>query len=174
MKRHVNVIAAVAIVTLLAAGTALAQPAPPLALAGGAPLPSAAQNGPGGPGAPQQAGPPPDAILKNVLGFTDEQLAALKTLLDTRQQTMQTLGPQIADAEKALNDALAGTNPDPANLGTLLLQVKALREQVTQANQTLAAGVIALLTTAQQQKVNDILSLEKSLSAAPILHNLGF
>jgi hypothetical protein len=78
-----------------------------------------------------------------------------------------------ADAEKALADTLSATSPDPAKLGTLLVKVKALRDQANAAQEAFTSALKALLTTAQQQKINDILNLEKLLSAAPVPHSLG-
>ncbi|MFI5165210.1 MAG: hypothetical protein ACHQQS_01175 [Thermoanaerobaculales bacterium] len=78
-----------------------------------------------------------------------------------------------ADAEKALADALGAASPDPRQLGTLLLKVKALRDRAIAAQEAFTTAVKALLTTAQQQKINDILNLEKLLSAAPVPHSLG-
>jgi Spy/CpxP family protein refolding chaperone len=154
------------IVVALAAGSALAQPGPPPG--GGQP------GGPAGPGAGPQQGPAPDVVLKEVLGFTDEQLSALRGLLDTRRQAHDTLASQLADAEKALADAAKATNPDPTQLGTLLLKVNAVRQQVQQVDDAFKTAARKLLTPAQQQKIDDIVALEKSLGAAQLLHGLGF
>jgi len=134
--------------------------------------PSGGPGGPG-PGGGPQAGPPPETVLKDVLGLSDDQITALKAALDTRRQAADTLIPQLRDAEKALADALKATSPDPTQLGTLLLNVQAIRTQLDQANETFKSAVTKLLAAAQQQKVTDILTLQKSLQAGQALQQLG-
>ncbi len=139
--------------------------------------PAFAQVGPPPPGpGPQggaQAGTPPDTVLKDVLGLTDTQLTTLKTLADTRRQAAEAIVPQLADAQKALADALQAASPDPAQLGVLLLNVKGLHTQLDQINQTFRTAFTNLLNGSQQQQVGQILSLEKQLQAAQVLHQLG-
>jgi len=141
-------------------------------------LPPGGPGGPGGSGGPapgggQQAGSPPETVLKDVLGLSDDQVTALKAALDTRKQAADTLMPQLRDVEKALSDALKAASPDAAQLGTLLLNVQAIRAQFDQANEAFKAAVTKLLTAAQQQKVTDILTLQKSLQAGQALQQLG-
>jgi len=125
--------------------------------------------GPGGPGpgGGQQAG------LRDVLALTDEQVTALRAAIDARRQAADTLMPQLADAEKALSDALKAAAPDAAQLGTLLLKVQAVRAQLDQLNETFKAAFTKLLSAAQQQKVADTLALQRSLQAGQVLQQLG-
>jgi enoyl-CoA hydratase/carnithine racemase len=112
-------------------------------------------------------------VLKDVLGLSDDQVAAFKTLLDARKQAADTLVPQVMDAEKALADALKATSPDATQLGTLLLKVQGLSTQLEQAAETSRTAFAKLLTTAQQQKVDQITSLRTSLQAGEALQRLG-
>ena len=163
-----NKVLALTLLTVLAvAGPALAQGPPPQG-PGGA-------GGPGGPGfhGGQQPGPAPEVVLKDVLGLSDDQVAAFKTLLDARKQAADTLVPQVMDAEKALAAALKATSPDATQLGTLLLKVQGLSTQLEQAAETSRTAFAKLLTTAQQQKVDQITSLRTSLQAGEALQRLG-
>ncbi len=150
------------LVTLLTAAVlaapAFAQPVPPP---------------PGGPQSGPAPGPPPEAVLKDVLGLTDTQLAAVKTLADSHRQAVEAILPQLADAQKVLSTALEATSPDPTQLGALLLDVKALQGQLDQVNQVFRSAFTSLLTATQQQQVGQIMALEKSLQAAQVLHQLG-
>ncbi len=131
--------------------------------------------GPGGPGpgGPPQAGAPPDSVLKDVLGLSDDQLTALKAALDARRQAADALTPQLMDAEKALAEALKAGTSDAGQLGTLLLKVQAVRAQLDQVGETFKAAFAKVLTAAQQQKVADVLALQKSLQAGQALQQLG-
>jgi Spy/CpxP family protein refolding chaperone len=137
-------------------------------LAQGPPPPQGA-----GPQGGPQAGPAPEVVLKDVLGLTDDQVTALKGLLDTRRQNAEALHPQLADAEKALSDALAATSPDPTHVGTLLLAVQAVRTKLDKVDEAFRTSFTALLTSDQQQKVAAILNLQKSLQAGQALRQLG-
>jgi Spy/CpxP family protein refolding chaperone len=137
---------------------------------------TAPQGGPGGPGGPPPQGGPqlgPDAVLKEVLALSDDQSTALRTLLDTRRQATEAIMPQLADAEKALADALKAATPDAATIGTLLLGVQGLRTQLEQVGETFQNSFNALLTTAQQQKVAEIRALDRALQAGATLRTLG-
>jgi Spy/CpxP family protein refolding chaperone len=150
---------------------ALAIAAPTLAQG----LPPGGPGGPGGPapGGGPQAGPPPETVLKDVLGLSDDQVTALKSALDARKQAADALMPQLTDAEKTLADALKTTSPDATQLGTLLLKVQAVRTQLDQVNDAFKTAFAKLCTGAQQQKVTDILTLQKSLQAGQALQHLG-
>jgi Spy/CpxP family protein refolding chaperone len=112
-------------------------------------------------------------VLKDMLGFTEGQLADLHALQDARRQAVEALQPRIAEAERALAEALNGAQPEACDVGGKLLAVNALRKQVGQAEQTFRAGVAALLTEAQKAKVEEIFALQASLHAAEVLHRLG-
>jgi Spy/CpxP family protein refolding chaperone len=119
-------------------------------------------------------GPPPEALLKDAFGLSDAQLASLKTLLDTQRQAVQAILPQLAAAEKALGDAVQASNPDPSQLGTLLLAVKGFRDQIRQADAAVAAGFRGLLTADQQKKLDAYLAMKDSVPVVMALQHLGF
>ncbi len=141
-------------------------------LAQGPPPGGPGGSGPG-PGGGQQAGVPPDAVLKDVLGLSDDQLTALRAAIDARRQTADTLMPQLADAERALAEALKGGTTDATQLGTLLLKVQAVRAQLDQVQDAFKAALAKILNAAQQQKVADVLALQKALQAGQALQHLG-
>jgi Spy/CpxP family protein refolding chaperone len=129
-----------------------------------------AQAPPPPPGGPN--GLPPTAVLKDYLGLTDDQATAFQALLDTRQQAVQAILPQLDVAQKALDDALKGTSPDPTQLGTLLLTVQGFKEQIRAADQAASVGFKALLTAEQQAKVDQIVALQKALPALDAMQHL--
>ena len=133
------------------------------------------QGGPGGPGNPGGAmiPPPPELVLKEALGFSDMQLAAFQTLMRTRGETIQALQAQIAEAEKALMDAVHDTEPNPTNVGTLFLAVDALRNKVGDADGAFRTGFAALLTEEQKTRLQDMLNLQAAVQAGEALRRLG-
>ncbi len=160
MKRT---LALMLLAAVAAAAPMLAQGPPPGGPGGGGPRPAG----------DQQAGVPPDAALKDALGLSADQLTALKATIDARRQATDALTPQLADAEKALADALKAGTADATQLGTLLLKVQAVRSQLDQVQDTFKAAFAKMLTAAQQREVTDILALQKSLQAGQALQRLG-
>jgi Spy/CpxP family protein refolding chaperone len=152
------------IATLLIAGVAA------LVAAQGPPPPG--PGGPGGPGGPAM-GPPPEAVIKAALALSDVQMQSLQGLLQTRQQAVAQLQPQIADAELALAEAIHATTPDPATIGQLTLQLEALRAQIRAADTTVADGFLALLNDEQKARLDQIHATEGALRAAAALHQIG-
>jgi hypothetical protein len=121
---------------------------------------------------PPPGGPPPEVVLKEFLGLTDAQAAAFQSLLDTREQAIKAILPQLDAAEKALGDALQGSSPDPTQLGNLLLIAHGFRQQIRLAEEAMATGFNSLLTDEQKTKVAEILALQKVLPALNAMHQL--
>jgi Spy/CpxP family protein refolding chaperone len=157
------------IACILALSLALALPA----LAQDQAPPPPPPGGPGGPGGPEM-GPPPDLALKDALTLTDDQLASLKSLDDIRRQSVHGIMPQIQSAEKAMADALKSSSPDPQQLVALQIAVKGYRDQIRAADQTMAAGFRALLTPAQQAKLDSYLAMKDAVPVLMALRHLGF
>jgi Spy/CpxP family protein refolding chaperone len=151
---------------------ALVISAPVLAQGGPQGPPPGGPGGQGGPGQ-QMQGPPPDLVLKEALGFTDEQLTALRTLGETRRTAAEALQTQLMTAQRALGDALKAANPDPANIGTLFLRVDSLQKQFKAIDDAFKTGFSNLLTAQQKEKVTAIQAIEQQLKAAGALHQLG-
>ncbi|HVN76700.1 MAG TPA: periplasmic heavy metal sensor [Thermoanaerobaculaceae bacterium] len=153
------------------------QPPPggPCGFAGREGMPEGRHGGPGAPGTPGMAphGLPPEAALKDALGLSDDQVAALRSLLATRGIPSEAQLAEVRGAEKALGDALKGPNPDPTRVGTLLLKVEEARKRAAQPGEAFRAEFAKILTPAQQQKLDQLVALEKSLQAAEALQRLG-
>ena len=118
------------------------------------------------------SGPPPEQVLKEALALTDEQVTALEPVLEARPKPTAAQLTQLGDAERTLADALRSERPDPAQLGALLLKVKAARAQVD-PGEALRAQLAKILTPAQKQKLDQLVWLRKSLQAAELLQRLG-
>ena len=131
--------------------------------------------GPGGPpnaGGPN-AGPPPDRVLVDVLGFTEAQLAQLRQLAETRRAAAETLQKQVGEAEKALGEALRADEPDAATVGAALLKVEALRRQLAPIEETFRDGVAGILTAEQKAKLDGIREISAAVQAGEALRRIG-
>jgi len=88
-------------------------------------------------GPPERMGPRQGAgneALKNVLGLDDNQI---QQLVDLRQSTAESLQPvreQMREQQQALRALREAGNTDPAQVGQIVQQIEALREQARAAH----------------------------------------
>lgn len=116
----------------------------------------------------QQSTPPqpprPKDALKTILDLTDQQVQQLTDLRQAQMQKIRDLATQIRDLGKQERDLLQSTSPDPAKLGSLILQQRTLRQQIEAANKTYRESALGVLTATQKQKVTQI---QEALKLAP-------
>jgi Spy/CpxP family protein refolding chaperone len=94
--------------------------------------------------------------LKTVLGLSDQQIGQLTALRKEERQALQPARQEMQQAQKALRDAEAAGTPDPAAIGKLTLQLRGLRQQAQQTNQTYRDRALGLLDDAQKTKVQNL------------------
>jgi Spy/CpxP family protein refolding chaperone len=120
----------VAVVTLLCAAIASAQP-----MMGAA---------------PQR--PRRGAALAEYLQPTPEQATAWKQLRSDTAAAMKPLAQNAQDLRKQLDVAMSATSPDPAAIGKLTLALRSAREQLRSAHDASEAKFVATLTPEQKAK----------------------
>lgn len=119
--------------------------------------------------APPPAGPDGDqarAVVVRFLQLTQEQADQWQLLLDARKGQVQPLREQLAGVEAAVKDLLSQDQPDPAQVGALVIQAKGLHEQIAAADQAYLDGFEAMLTQDQAQRLN---GLRRAAQVQPIL-----
>jgi Spy/CpxP family protein refolding chaperone len=122
---------------------------------------------------PPAGGPPPEYVLKEVLGFSDQQLAVFRDLAQARVSTAEVLRRQIEDRQRALSDALSMPSPDPATVGPLVISINSLQKQFGQIEAGFRNGFLGLLSEEQKSKLGFIQSVEAAFQAAGALHQIG-
>ncbi|MCL4794336.1 MAG: periplasmic heavy metal sensor [Bryobacteraceae bacterium] len=127
-----------------------------------------------GPGQGPRAGgqpPAPDA-LKTFLELTDAQVQQLVELRRSLPDTVKPFAEQIREKNQALREEMQKTNPDPAVVGKLMVEMKAIREQIHAEHAKLNDQAKALLTDAQKAKLAE---LEAAQKLAPAIRQaVGF
>jgi len=98
----------------------------------------------------------PPAVVASFLGFTEAQTAQFESLFGQFQTTLHGLQEQIGARQSQLDILLSQPNPNPAVVGTLLLQIHALQQKVAQAIRSFQSQFAALLTEEQKQKVQAV------------------
>ncbi len=116
-------------ITLLAAGTAIAQ-------------------------MPAQHPPRPAAILANYLQLTPDQVAAWKQVNTDTAAAVKPLAENARSIGKQLQTALQASSPDPAAVGKLAIAVHALRAQIKALRDSAKSERAAVLTADQKTKLD--------------------
>ncbi|MBI4464704.1 MAG: Spy/CpxP family protein refolding chaperone, partial [Acidobacteria bacterium] len=106
----------------------------------------------------------PIEALKAILDLTDQQLQQLTDLRQAHLERVRELRTQIPDLGQQMRELLQSPNPDPTQLGTLMLQGRNLRQQIQDATTAYRDSALGVLTETQKQKVAQI---QEALRLAP-------
>lgn len=123
---------AVTFITMAAAGAAIAAGMPPAG---------------GGPGWRGRGGPLKGALAS--LNLSADQQAKVQALLAQEQPQFAALREQAQSARKALKATLQAATPDPAAVGSAMLQVKAARQAVRAEMTKVHDAIVPILTPEQ-------------------------
>ena len=118
-------------------------------------------------------GPPPELVLKEVLGFNEGQLSALRDLERARADAAAPTQRQVEAQQQALSAALSAPLPDPGAVGALVISITSLQKQFAQVQAGFRDGFLALLSDEQKSRVGFIQGVEGALRAAGALHQIG-
>lgn len=108
---------------------------------------------------------PPLTGLQNALGLTAAQVSELQSLIQSQQASIQTLVGNLRTAQQALQTALKGT--DGAAISTANQAVQAAQTALSNAQKSDKQALLAVLTTSQQQIINDYLLIAQNGGPGP-------
>lgn len=100
--------------------------------------------------------PPPIAAVATVLQLNEDQLHALVTMIDARDNAVRPLMMQLQQHGQALDQALKTPDADPATIGQLLLEARALEGKIGEVRQQAAAQFEQVLTPDQVARLHHI------------------
>jgi Spy/CpxP family protein refolding chaperone len=98
----------------------------------------------------------PPTLVASFLNFTEPQATQFQALLGQFLPVLQSLQQQIAELQTQLDALLSRPNPNPGQIGSLVLQIHALQQQETQAIENFQNLFASLLTDQQKQKVQAV------------------
>jgi Spy/CpxP family protein refolding chaperone len=129
--------------------------------------------GPGfGPRPGAQGQPPAPTALIEYLGLTEAQVTQLTDLRKSLPDVVKPIAEQIRTKNEALREEMQKTNPNPAIVGQLMVDMKALREQIRAEHVKLNDQAKAILTDAQKTK---LAALEEAAKLLPAFRQaIGF
>jgi Spy/CpxP family protein refolding chaperone len=97
--------------------------------------------------------------MARYLGLSADQQTQLKALHDEQRPQIQTLGQQLRENHERLQQALEAASPDPAAVGTIVIQGHALQQQMRKLHADADQAVRALLSPDQQTKFDALQAL---------------
>jgi hypothetical protein len=100
--------------------------------------------------------PPPPAVVASFLGLTPGQVEQMGALLTQVLPSLETLGQQSAEVQRQLDLLLSQTNPDPAQIGQLVVQLHVLQLEAAQVVERFHNAFAGLLTQDQKQKLEGV------------------
>ena len=96
------------------------------------------------------------AALQRILELTDSQAQQLFDLRQAHLEQVHALRVQIRELEQQKAGLLNSDNPDPAEIGAIVIQQFGLKQQVHAANQSYHESALAILTPEQVETVAHI------------------
>jgi hypothetical protein len=135
------------------------------------------QDGAGRPDTPAEVaqGPeceaPPVAVVARFLGLAPEQVHVFAQLLQARQAAMGPLLHEIAVREQRIRELVAAGG-NPAEIGTLMLQVHQLRQVAEVAQAQFLAGFAGLLNEDQRRTWEQVRVAARLLPVLPAFQAL--
>jgi len=112
---------------------------------------------------------PPEKVLENFFQLNEDQMAAFKILLETRQQTMRPLAERFAELEKRWRELFASANPDPVIAGRLAVQMHSIRQQMNRVQRQFIQDFEHLLMRDQIERLQ---LLRRAVRLEPIINAL--
>ena len=106
----------------------------------------------------------PIEALKTILDLTDQQLQQLGDLRQAHQQQIQRVNTRLRELAQQQRELLQSENPDTAQLGSLVLEQRNLRQRLQAAAKTYRESALGVLTQTQRDKITQI---QEALKLAP-------
>jgi Spy/CpxP family protein refolding chaperone len=102
---------------------------------------------------PRPDGPPPGPRMAGLelLDLSAEQETAVRELLQQQRQTLRPLHEQQQARMNKIDELAGAARPDPAQIGQLVIEAHAARQQVRAAMERLKESIGALLTPEQRE-----------------------
>jgi Spy/CpxP family protein refolding chaperone len=100
--------------------------------------------------------------IAEFLGLSDDQLAEWNGLIDARETAAAPVRDAIAAVQQQLEDLLAGNDPDPFEVGDLVIERHDLGQQLADIERTYVEGFDALLDDDQLGRYRFIRRAERA------------
>jgi uncharacterized membrane protein len=115
----------------------------------------------------------PIQIVAAVLKLSDDQAHTLAQILAGEAESIRPLAEQIQQHEQAIATLLGGDNPDPTQLGRLLIETHALQTRVQAIAAASASQFVSVLSDPQKQTLGQIRQASQVCPVVPAFVAVG-
>ena len=98
-------------------------------------------------------GPHPLEVAAHFLALTEEQVAGVVAIEQALQEAVAPVVQQIVQSRAELEELIASAEPDPTDIGTVVLAIRALEQQVAGLRQEATAQLHELLDANQLERL---------------------
>jgi len=116
---------------------------------------------------------PPVRVLKVALDLTDEQVMDLRELIGARKAEFKEINGEVRELETQLEALLKSDTPDPSEVGGLVLDIRALKQEIVQGHQVYQQDFRELMTPTQVERLRNINKIALADRAAEVLGELS-
>jgi hypothetical protein len=103
--------------------------------------------------------------VRSALNLSDAQIKGMQTLMTMRQQSIEQIMMSADGAHQKLEDLMTQPNPNPTELGTAVLAVRAIHDGVGAAQEKFRTDFKALLTAEQRSTLDKFKSASDQIQA---------
>ena len=115
---------------------------------------------------------PPARVLKVALNLSDEQMTALRDLIETRAAEVKAINEEINELQAQLEELLNSEAPDQAEVGGLVLDIRGFKQEIGSGHEAYQQSFRELLTAMQLERLQHINQIALADRAAEVLREL--
>ena len=115
----------------------------------------------------------PLEVVAHVLSLSDEQVHALGTILQARNEAIRPVVAEIQAHEQALAQQLESASPDPQTVGRLMIEMRTIQQQVQRAVADSNAQFELTLTPEQRVRLEQIRGAAAASPVIPAFRAVG-
>ena len=104
--------------------------------------------------------------LKESIGLTDAQVQQLRELRKQQADAVRPVLQQIREKRQALAEAMKAENPDPGQVGQLMVDAKKLEQSIRQGHAAYREKAQSVLTPEQKTKLEGLKQAGRKAGAA--------
>jgi len=117
--------------------------------------------------------PPPIVAVATILQLSGDQVQALVTMIGTRDAAIQPLAEELQRHGQALQQLLQTPDADPAAVGKVILEARALEAKINDVRRQAAAQFEQVLTPDQAERLQHIRDVAPLTDVVPALRATG-
>ena len=114
----------------------------------------------------------PARVLKVALNLDDEQLVALRDLIESRAAEVKAIAEEVHELQSQLEELVKSDDPDPAEVGGLVLDIRTLKQEIGAGHAAYQQSFRDILTPEQVERLGHINRIALADRAGEVLHKL--